>query len=92
MPPRPRRLNLAAVPLGLVVALFVLGAFAVLRRNGNRFGDGADALEYLSEARRGGLAVSNAYERASGRAIGCSSDCASVSRPSHSTNAFTNAS
>ncbi|KAH8083958.1 hypothetical protein JL720_8202 [Aureococcus anophagefferens] len=70
MPPRPRRLNLAAVPLGLVVALFVLGAFAVLRRNGNRFGDGADALEYLSEARRGGLAVSNAYERASGRAIG----------------------
>ncbi|KAK7249877.1 regulator of chromosome condensation [Aureococcus anophagefferens] len=47
-----------------------MGAFAVLRRNGNRFGDGADALEYLSEARRGGLAVSNAYERASGRAIG----------------------
>ena len=70
MPPRPRRLNLAAVPFGSVVALFVLGAFAVLRRNGNRFGDGADALEYLSEARRGGLAVSNAYERASGRAIG----------------------
>ena len=58
MPPRPRRLNLAAVPFGLVVALFVLGAFAVLRRNGNRFGDGADALEYLSEARRGGLASS----------------------------------
>ena len=71
---RPRRLNLGSIPLCFASSIFVMGAFAVMRRGGGRFGDDGALAEHLDSAfvPPGGpeLRVSNAYERSRGRAIG----------------------